>query len=444
MDTVQQAGQQAGLRLVGRRRLIVLIDGEHHPAAVGDALGELAADAEIVSVVFCGGGEKVTSAALAEPGPIYGHLLVRGDDAISALRKAIDGAPADGVFDLADEPVVPLSEKLRLASMALAAGLSYEAPGMLLQPMVKSTLDFAGPKLAVIGTGKRTGKTAVCGHLAALLKARGNSPAIVSMGRGGPAVPQVAEPGTGLAELLALSRRGVHAASDYLEDAVLAGVPAVGCRRVGGGPAGDTAFTNFPEGAALAAAIDGVDALLFEGSGATIPPVRADRTICVAGSLEQIDTLAGPLRLIEADLVLARAGSPETVAAAARWTDGEVIPFELEPTVVEPLPDDAVAAFFSTGAEHVIGAEPRLISVNLARRAELEHDLLAAAEAGCTHYLTEIKAAAIDMVAQHAERVGAEVVFVRNRPQAPGADLDAVLLDLFDNAASAGGTRIDR
>ena len=80
--------------------------------------------------------------------------------------------------------------------------------------------------LAVIGTGKRTGKTAVAGHWAGLLRDR--DPVIVCMGRGGPAEPQVAEPGTGLAELLALAREGRHAASDYLEDAVLAGVRTVG------------------------------------------------------------------------------------------------------------------------------------------------------------------------------------------------------------------------
>lgn len=433
----------AGLRLVGRRRLIVLIDGEHHPAAVGDALGELAREAEVVSVVFCGGGEKVAQAVLAEPELHYGYMLVRGEDAVAGLRRALDNVPADAVIDLADEPIVPLSEKLRLAAMALAEGLAYEAPGMTLQPMEMTSVEFNGPKIAVIGTGKRTGKTAVCGHLAVLLKARGGKPAIVSMGRGGPSVPQIAEPDTGLAELLALSRRGVHAASDYLEDAVLAGVPAVGCRRVGGGPAGDTAFTNFIEGAALAAKIEGVDSLLFEGSGATVPPVNADRTICVAGSVEQVDTLAGPLRLINADLVLAHAAQPETVVAAERWAGGEVIPFELRPIVAEPLPDDAVAAFFSTGAASVIGAEPRVTSVNLARREELEHDLAAAAAAGCTHYLTEIKAAAIDMVAQHAERVGARVVFVRNKPVSNDVDLDAALLKLYDSTvADGGGTHV--
>ncbi|MBI4897936.1 MAG: hypothetical protein HY827_06175 [Actinobacteria bacterium] len=435
------ASQQTGLRLVGRGRLIVLIDGEHHPAAVHDALSELAAEAEVVSVVFCGGGEKVAPAVLAEPEQHYGYLLIRRDNAIEGLRRALDNVSADAVFDLADEPVVPLSEKLRLAAMALAEGVAYEAPGMTLRPMITSEVEFGGPKIAVIGTGKRTGKTAVCGHLAVLLKQRGVSPAIVSMGRGGPAAPQVAEPDTGLAELLALSRRGVHAASDYLEDAVLSGVPTVGCRRVGGGPAGDTAFTNFPEGAELAARIDGVDALLFEGSGATVPPVAADRTICVAGSVEQIDALAGPLRLIHADLVLAHAAQPATVEAAKRWAGGRVIPFELEPVVAEPLPGDAIAAFFSTGAASVTGVEPRVTSVNLARREQLEHDLDAAAAAGCTHYLTEIKAAAIDMVAQHAERVGAEVVFVRNRPVGFDADLDAALIELYDSAsASQTGT----
>lgn len=412
---------------MSQRRLIALIDGEHHPAAVGDALASVNGDAMVVAVVFCGGGEKVPRAVFDDPVAHYGFPLTRGDGAIDALRKALDSVEADGVVDLADEPVLPLSEKIRLASMALAAGLTYEAPGMSLRPMIKTTLDFAGPKLAVIGTGKRTGKTAVCGHLAMLLKQRGVMPAIVSMGRGGPPEPQIAQPDTGLADLLELARRGVHAASDYLEDAVLAGVPTVGCRRVGGGPAGETAFTNFAEGAALAATLPGVDALLYEGSGASVPPVMADRTICITGSLEQADQLAGPLRLIESDLVLVHAGDPELLDAASEWTEGDLIAFELEPTIAEPLPDDAVAGLFTTGAHHVTGVEAVVQSANLANRAELEQDLEAAALAGCTHYLTEIKAAGIDTVAMHADRAGAEVVFVRNRPVGVGADLDAAL-----------------
>lgn len=409
------------------RRLIALIDGEHHPAAVADALASVNKGAIVVAVVFCGGSEKVPEAVLDDPVTHYGFPLVRGDGAIDALARALEAHPADAVIDLADEPVVPLAEKLRLASMALAAGLAYEAPGMDLRPMVKQRLEFNGPKIAVIGTGKRTGKTAVCGHLAMLLKQQGVSPAIVSMGRGGPAEPQIAAPGTGLTELLELARSGIHAASDYLEDAVLAGVPTVGCRRVGGGPAGETSFTNFAAGARIAAELPGVDALLFEGSGASVPPVEADRTICIAGSLEQADALTGPLRLIESDLVLVHAGDPELLKAAAGWSGGETLAFELRPAVAEALPDDAVAALFTTGAHHVDGAEPVVRSANLANRAELERDLEAAALAGCTHYLTEIKAAGIDTVAMHADRVGARVVFVRNRPVGVDADLDLAL-----------------
>lgn len=425
------------MMLAGGKRAIVLIDGEHHPAAVRDALREISAELEITAVVFCGGGEKVAPAVLLNPEQHYGFPLTRAADAPAALRAALDGpgAGSDIVVDIADEPVLPLSEKLRLASLALAAGLRYEAPGMSLRPLARPAVDFDGPKVAVIGTGKRTGKTAVCGHLATLVKQRGGSPAIVSMGRGGPATPRVAQPHTGLKELLALSRRGVHAASDYLEDAVLAGVPAVGCRRVGGGPAGETAFTNFQEGVALAAGIDGVDGLLFEGSGASIPPVLADRTICVTGLLEQADTLTGPLRLIEAQLVLVHGGPPETLAAARRWSGGEVVVFNLVPTPAEPLPNDAVVAFFSTGTHQPPGVEPVVTSSNLARRDELLRDLDAAQAAGCTHYLTELKAAAIELVADHAERCGAEIVFVRNRPVAEGIDLDAILLALYDEAA---------
>jgi hypothetical protein len=55
----------------------------------------------------------------------------------------------------------------------------------------------------VIGTGKRTGKTAVAGHWARLLRER--DPVIVCMGRGGPREPTLAEPTTSLDDLLELA-----------------------------------------------------------------------------------------------------------------------------------------------------------------------------------------------------------------------------------------------
>ena len=120
-----------------------------------------------------------------------------------------------------------------MAALALHAGLRYEAPGLVLEPPRYDPVPFDGPKLAVIATGKRTGKTALAGHLARLLA--DDDPLIVCMGRGGPAQPVLVGPDTTLDDLLALARSGAHAASDYLEDAVLAGVRAVGCRRVGAG-----------------------------------------------------------------------------------------------------------------------------------------------------------------------------------------------------------------
>src|SRR5439155_11987039 len=137
---------------------------------------------------------------------------------------------------------------------------------------------------AVLGTGKRIGKTAVTGHLARLLAERGDV-VVVSMGRGGPAEPEVVEVRPTLEQLLEISRAGRHAASDYLETAALAGVPTVGCRRCGGGLAGETADSNVLEGAALAATLR-PDLLVFDGSGAALPPVAADARILVARTHE--------------------------------------------------------------------------------------------------------------------------------------------------------------
>jgi cyclic 2,3-diphosphoglycerate synthetase len=81
-----------------------------------------------------------------------------------------------------------------------------------------------------------------------------------------------------------------------------------------------------------------------------------------------------------------------------------------------------------------------LASGNLARRELLAADLERAAEAGADTYLVEIKAAAIDVVAEAAASRGVRVVFCDNRPLAlPGEpDLDAALLDLAGGAVAAG------
>ncbi len=403
---------------------------------IAEALVAAARDHEIVAVVFCGGSEKVGADATARARELYGYELTLGDTPVAALRAALARHAADLVIDLADEPRVDTRTKLTLAALAGAAGLAYETPGLSIAPPELPDLGLGLPAVAVIGTGKRTGKTAICGHLARLLDDAGAAPVIVSMGRGGPAEPVVAARDTGLDRLLELAASGVHAASDYLEDAAIARVPTVGCRRVAGGPSGRTWHTNFADGARLAAGLPGTGCLLLEGSGATIPPVRADTTICVVGSARQAFELDGPLRLALADLVLLPSHAGEVAHRVREFCDAMTAVFELVPVLDRPVPDGARVAFFTTGLGDLSGVEPLLVSRSLADRAQLEHDLRDAADAGCTHYATEIKAAAIDMVAAAAERDGAEVVFVRNEPVSDRDELDEILVDMHTLALS--------
>ena len=401
--------------------MIVLLDGEHHPSVVRDAIAALAP----AGAVWCGGEEKVPRAVLDDPAAHYGIDFDPAEPRERALRRL---APhADAVVDLADEPVLDAPAKLRLASLALHLGLAYETATESFDPPRYERIDFSGRIVAVIGTGKRTGKTAVACHLAAVLRERGARPAIVSMGRGGPPEPVVASPDTSLENLEALAEAGRHAASDYLEDAVLARVPTVGCRRVGGSLAGVPFETNMVAGARMAASLDGVDTLILEGSGGCVPPVVADATVCVVG--EPADALAalGPYRLLRSDFVLAMREVPDELAELCgdRLVRGRLVP---EP--VEELPAGARVAFFSTGAGELRGVEPVVSSRNLARRGKLDYDLAEAAEERCDVYLTELKAAAIDTVAKHARRHGARVVFVRNAVVGEDSDLDERLAAL--------------
>lgn len=406
--------------------VIALIDGEHHPPAVRATLDRLHAARGVVGVVFCGGEEKVSAAVLGDPSVHYGHDVISGVAPESGLRElaARDaGEPrAAAVVDLADEPVLDPLARLRLAALALHLGLPYEAPGMNLTPPPYERVAFAGRTLAVIGTGKRSGKTAVAGHWAQLLLARGAEPAIVCMGRGGPREPQVARAGIGLEELLELADSGAHAASDYLEGAVLAGVTTVGCRRVGGGLAGEPGESNMVDAARLAATIAS-GALILEGSGSCIPPVEADRTVCVVGSdaIEGLDRY----RVLRADLCLTTTDVD---------TPGPSIRCALRPEAAEPIPGHARVAMFTTRAKACDGVEPVVCSNHLSRRSLLACDLDRAATERCDVYLTELKAAAIDTVAARARAEDARVIFLRNRPVGLDADVDAALLDLYADA----------
>ncbi len=270
-------------------KALALIDGEHYADVVTDAFAEL--PYEIVGAVVLGGTEKL------QGGEDYGVPLH------ATLAEGLERAGAEVVVDLSDEPVVSPRDRMRLASEVLAAGLPYVGADFRFDPVPFAP--FPLPSLAVIGSGKRVGKTAVSGHIARLLS-ESRSVVVVAMGRGGPAEPVVAAEPPDVNDLLELARSGSHAASDYLEDAALARVPTVGCRRAGGGLAGAPFVSNVAEGARIAAELD-PDLVIFEGSGAALPPIDVRARVLVAGGAQDPGIVAGYLgayRIRVSDLVV--------------------------------------------------------------------------------------------------------------------------------------------
>ena len=68
---------------------------------------------------------------------------------------------AEIVVDLSDEPVLTQELRLALASRFLALGLPYVGADFRFDPPTFHPFEL--PSLAVIGTGKRVGKTAITG-----------------------------------------------------------------------------------------------------------------------------------------------------------------------------------------------------------------------------------------------------------------------------------------
>jgi cyclic 2,3-diphosphoglycerate synthetase len=414
-------------------RALALIDGEHYAPVVRDALVEI--PHEVVGAFLVGGTEKLRGE------DDYGVPLVHDlDEALARFEPEV-------ALDLSDEPVLGPRERFRLASRLLARGIAYEGADFSLRP--PEFAPFELPSIAIIGTGKRMGKTAVTGYAARLL-AEERDIVVVSMGRGGPAEPEVAEVAPTIDDLLALSRAGAHAASDYLETAALAGVPTIGCRRAGGGLAGAPWTTNVPAGMQKALERD-PDLVIFDGSGAAIPPVDADRRILVAGAHQDPALVTGYLnayRILISDLVLltmAEEGTdPEAVSEAIREVKHvPVVATVLRPRPVEPIEGRRVAFFTTASAsagallerhlreEH--GATDVSVSCNLANREKLREDL---GHTEADVYLVEIKAAAIDVVCERAKERGIDVVFADNEvlPLPGQPDLDEALRELLPAA----------
>jgi cyclic 2,3-diphosphoglycerate synthase len=475
------AGAHRGGGAGETRRAITIVDGEHHPPVVRAAIAHLlAGGTDVVEAVVAGGGEK-----LAVPGraPDLGVAASAPSDPERALPELISRHDPDVIIDLSGPPVVDARRRLRLAAIALALGVRYEAPGLRYTPPDLSRLPHR-TSVAVIGTAKRTGKTAVSAALTRHAMARGRDPVVIAMGRGGPPEPVVVPAGsaTGPEALLRVAAQGRHAASDFYEDAVTTGATTVGCFRVGDGPAGQVGHSNVVAGMAAAEQAGG-DLFVLEGSGAALPPLHPDAVALVVPAMTTPQDLAAmlPLSFVLADLVLigfaeeptAQPAQVRRVARAVR----ELLdsfprvrrpdpPVPLVLTSLRPHPLEEIAGartFLATTApqaavpalvhelETVHGADVVGVTSALADRPRLAAEL----EAAPPHdvLLTEIKAAGIDVAAQHAFDRGTRVVLCDHRPvpvPAPDGlggttalpDLDRALhrlVDLADQRRSARG-----
>ncbi|MGZ5351958.1 MAG: 2,3-diphosphoglycerate synthetase [Actinomycetota bacterium] len=435
-------------------RVLVLVDGEHYPAVTRWGI-DVARSRGLVPVaaLLVGGAEKLRPGEVADLGVPLGTA---GGDRMASLGSALDDLDVDGVLDLSDEPVLGYRERMELVAVALARGLPYLGGDFRFDPPLEGPR-LAAPTVAVIGTGKRTGKTAIGGHVARVAAAMGANPIVVAMGRGGPPEPQVAEAGSvTLERLLELVRGGEHGASDYLEDAVTTGVTTVGARRAGGGLAGRPVATNVREAAELAVRL-GAGTVVLEGSGAAVPSVPWDAGILVVPATLPEEYLAGylgPFRLLLSDLVVVTmATSPaglENLSALRSHVqrlhgDARLIVTDFHP---QPLGDvSGRDVFFTTTAPGPVAARQagslerdhgcRVVgwSAGLADRAELARELDAAR--GYEVLLTELKAAAVDVACERALARGAQVVFVDNRAVAidGGSDLETELRGTIELAA---------
>lgn len=425
-----------------------MVDGEHYPPVVASALTELASGAdEVLAAVLVGGREKLPSGGIGA----YGDIPVRsGGDPRALLDTAILELVPDEIVDLSDEPVLDYRHRHELISIALYRGVPYRGMDFRFTPPERPHLANR-PSLAIIGTGKRTGKTAVAGFAARTLTASGIKPVVVAMGRGGPEEPEVLR-GDEIEltpnDLLALADQGHHAASDYIEDAMLSRVPTVGCRRCGGGLAGGIGISNVPRGIEVANTIP-ADLTILEGSGASIPPAHADATgLVVPASIpeEYLAGYLGPYRMLLADFVMVSMceypfGTPSQISQVARLIQDSFRParrsggsreaIRVVRTVFRPaptLPVQGMAVFVATTApeaageaisrhlEEEHGCKVVGISHSLSDREQLEADIQTIGKGGADTLLCEIKAAAIDVATRRALDLGMEVIYMDNVP----------------------------
>ncbi len=449
----------------GINKMLCLVDGEHYLPVTKEAIDTLnkLEHIDIVAAVFIGGTEKLrddSEESYSEKLGVPVQFAKDKDIPYDLIVEMIREFDVDTVMDLSDEPILDYPKRFRIACKVLNEGVIYEGPDFRFEPTSQYEI-MEKPSITILGTGKRIGKTAVSGFVSRLIDKNGYEPCVIAMGRGGPEEPEIVH-GEELeitAEyLLEQSEKGVHAASDHWEDALMSRILTIGCRRCGGGMAGEVFLTNMKQGAKLANKVDSKFAI-FEGSGAAIPPIKTDKKIALIGAnqpIENLTTYFGPYRVGLGDLVILTM-CEEPMADADKIKKIEEFVAEVNPdatvisTVFRPKPLGNLAGkkvlFAKTAPESVkdklvdyleenYDCEVIGTTAHLSNRPLLRQDMEKYIDKADV-MLTELKAAAVDVASKDAISHGLEVVYCDNVPveiDDTYPDLGESVIKLVDSA----------
>jgi cyclic 2,3-diphosphoglycerate synthetase len=420
------------------KRLIAIIDGEHYPQITFDAIEILKNEfqGKFCGIIFLGGTEKITTGNFTDffKDEVY---IIR--DFLADFPAALDRFKPDLVYDLSDEPVVNYRIRMTIASFCFFKKASYMGPDFLFK-YEKHLYKTKNPSISIIGTGKRIGKTAISSFISNIFKKSGLDVLVVAMGRGGPKDPQLLrgeEINISPEYLLSLSNKGLHASSDYIEDALMSRITTIGCRRCGGGFGGRVFLSNVSEGAKLADSLN-PDLVILEGSGASVPEVQAFKTICIIGanqSWEEITGYLGIYRILISDLViLTNCEKPiatleeinnlesniKTINPSASIYRSIFRPFPLgniknKKVVVAMTAKSIIKDKIKKYIEKSFQCSVVGFTFNLSNRPLLKKELQSFTDYDTI--LTELKAASVDVVTDFALKSGKEIIYMNNIPE---------------------------
>lgn len=418
-----------------------LIDGEHYLSNLQESLEVIAKTYHIAYLIFIGGTEKIGThedVKKALPYTVFFAATKERPD-ILKIGAIVKKNPVKVVLDLSDEPIMNYMIRFEVACQVLLQGSIYRGSDFEFKPLDFKKI-FTKPSLAIWGTGKRIGKTAMGGLVGRVLKDCNMKPAIVTLSRGGPRKPIIVRGDqikVDLKYLLDIDAQGMHASSDCFEDALTAQVPTFGCRRCGGGFAGKSAVTVVEEGARMAEKASYVKSVVVEGSGASVAEIKTDKVILMMDMTQSIEILEGymtPLRILYADTILLTMCEDflttqskitrvirqiRRINPKARIATTVLRPFPLSPIKGKKIflamtaPKKAIP-FIKEYLEKKYGCTIKGFTTNLSNRQLLNKELKGLKNVDAV--LVELKAAAIAVVAKEARKAGLDTVLMDNHP----------------------------